>query len=75
MSDNNIVNPNAEVQEFPVIEEATATPNEPVQQPGSERWRLLMMILTGALTNEMLLLTPTKKRRSTIRFTKALSKQ
>ncbi len=33
MSDNNIVNQNAEVQEFPVIEETTAIPNEPVQQP------------------------------------------
>jgi small subunit ribosomal protein S1 len=33
MSDNNIVNQNAEVQEFPVIEETTATTKEPVQQP------------------------------------------
>ena len=29
MSDNNIVNPNAEVQESPVAQEATATPNQP----------------------------------------------
>ena len=32
MSDNNIVNPNAEVQESPVFEEATATTNLPEQK-------------------------------------------
>ncbi|MEO8583436.1 MAG: S1 RNA-binding domain-containing protein, partial [Flavitalea sp.] len=32
MSDNNIVNSNAEVQESPVLEEAAATPNQPAQQ-------------------------------------------
>jgi len=32
MSDNNIVNPNAEAQESPVLEEAAATPNEPVKE-------------------------------------------
>lgn len=32
MSDNNIVNPNAELQEAPVLEEATATTNQPVKE-------------------------------------------
>lgn len=32
MSDNNIVNPNAESQEPAVLEEATATPNQPVKE-------------------------------------------
>src|SRR5688500_3847483 len=32
MSDNNIVNPNAESQETPALQEATATTNEPVKE-------------------------------------------
>ena len=32
MSDNNIVNPNAESQETAVLEQPTATPNEPVKE-------------------------------------------
>ena len=78
MSDNNIVNSNADVQESSaaIAEEATATTNEPaIAEKLAKLDKLLTMISTGVLTNAMLLLTPKKKRKSTMKFMKAHSKQ